>query len=189
MKKFLSASLPALNLCALFAVAGAQSRSLDGTWQFAVDREGKLTINDLSSVKDLREIRAPLSWNVQFADLRDYSGVAWYRKTVDLHPIKRGHHDVSPGRRFRQGRIRATPARRADQDCGRRRVRAEADDRIICSPTKRSYTARVSTLRPTRRPTRHMGAYSINLNYMTCEGKYDYAFAAAAIGRDSPGYA
>ena len=30
MKKFLSASLPALYLCALFAVAGAQSRSLTG---------------------------------------------------------------------------------------------------------------------------------------------------------------
>src|SRR5262245_8834834 len=88
MKKFLRASLPALYLCALSAVAGAQSRSLDGTWQFAVDREGKLTINDLSSVKDWREIRVPLSWNAQFADLRDYRGVAWYRKTVDLQPIK-----------------------------------------------------------------------------------------------------
>jgi len=40
MKKFLSASLPALYLCALFAVAGARSRSLDGTWQFAFDRGG-----------------------------------------------------------------------------------------------------------------------------------------------------
>src|SRR5215813_10707707 len=88
MKKFLRASLPALYLCALSAVAGAQSRSLDGTWQFAVDREGKLTINDLNSVKDWREIRVPLSWNAQFADLRDYRGVAWYRKTVDLQPIK-----------------------------------------------------------------------------------------------------
>jgi hypothetical protein len=88
MNKFLRASLPALYLCALFAVAGAQPRSLDGTWQFAVDREGKLTINDLSSVKDWREIRVPLSWNAQFADLRDYRGVAWYRKTVDLQPIK-----------------------------------------------------------------------------------------------------
>jgi beta-galactosidase/beta-glucuronidase len=88
MKKFLSASLPALYLCALFAVAGAQSRSLDGTWQFAVDREGKLTINDLSSVNDWREIRVPLSWNAQFADLRDYRGVAWYRKMVDLQSSK-----------------------------------------------------------------------------------------------------
>ncbi|HEX5083357.1 MAG TPA: beta galactosidase jelly roll domain-containing protein, partial [Blastocatellia bacterium] len=88
MKKFLRFSLLGIYLCALFAAAGAQSRSLDGTWQFAVDREGKLTINDLSSVKEWREIQVPLSWNVQFADLRDYRGVAWYRKTVDLQPIK-----------------------------------------------------------------------------------------------------
>ncbi|MBO0862932.1 MAG: hypothetical protein J2P21_31440 [Chloracidobacterium sp.] len=88
MKKFLCASLPALYLCALFAVAGAQSRSLDGTWQFAVDREGKLTINDLNSIKDWREIRVPLSWNAQFADLRDYRGVAWYRKAIALQPIE-----------------------------------------------------------------------------------------------------
>jgi hypothetical protein len=72
MKKFLRASLPALYLCALFTVAGAQSRSLDGIWQFAVDREGKLTIVDLNLVRDWREMRVPLSWNAQFADLRDY---------------------------------------------------------------------------------------------------------------------
>ena len=52
MKKFLRASLPALYLCALFAVAGAQSRSLDGAWQFAVDREGKLTINTTFRLAD-----------------------------------------------------------------------------------------------------------------------------------------
>jgi hypothetical protein len=67
MKKSLRVPLLALYFCALFAVAGAQSRSLDGAWKFAVDREGKLTINDLSSVKDWREIQVPLSWNVQFA--------------------------------------------------------------------------------------------------------------------------
>ena len=40
MKKFLSASLPALYLYALFAVAGAQSRSLDGARQIAFDCGG-----------------------------------------------------------------------------------------------------------------------------------------------------
>jgi hypothetical protein len=63
MEKFSRAFLLALYLCALFAVAGAQSQSLDGMWRFAVDREGKLTINDLNSIKDWREIRVPLSWN------------------------------------------------------------------------------------------------------------------------------
>src|SRR5262245_48321632 len=88
MKKFLRVSFSALYLCAFFAVAGAQSRSLDGTWQLSGDRQGKLPIDCLSTVKDWREIRVPLSWNAQFADLRDYRGVAWYRKTVDLQPIK-----------------------------------------------------------------------------------------------------
>jgi beta-galactosidase/beta-glucuronidase len=88
MKKCLRVPLLALHLCALFAAAGAQSRSLDEAWRLAVDREGKLTINDLNSVKDWREIQVPLSWNVQFPDLRDYRGVAWYRKSVDLQQIK-----------------------------------------------------------------------------------------------------
>jgi hypothetical protein len=75
-----------LLLCTV--AAAAQSRSLDGTWQFAVDREGKWTINDLASVKDWREIRVPLSWNAQFADLRDYRGVARYRRRLIWRPSK-----------------------------------------------------------------------------------------------------
>src|SRR5262245_60537788 len=58
--------------------------------------------------------------------------------------------------------------------------------RIICSPAKQGYTARAPTLRPTRPPTRHQGAYSINQNHRTCEEKYGYASAAAAIKRDTP---
>ncbi len=85
-------SLRALSLlfCLLICsvAAAAQSRSLDGAWQFAVDREGKWAIKDLASVEDWREIRVPLSWNAQFADLRDYRGVAWYRRTVELAPVK-----------------------------------------------------------------------------------------------------
>jgi hypothetical protein len=77
-----------LLLCALVPSALGQSQSLDGPWRFAVDREGKWTINDLGAVKDWREIRVPLSWNAQFADLRDYRGVAWYRRVVDLAPLK-----------------------------------------------------------------------------------------------------
>jgi hypothetical protein len=67
MKKFLPASLLAIYICALFAVAGAQSRSLDGLWQFAVDREGKLTINNLTSVKDWREIQVTARTNTRGA--------------------------------------------------------------------------------------------------------------------------
>src|SRR5258706_12639889 len=88
-------SIRALSLlfCLLIGSLGAvaQSRSpitlLNGEWQFAVDREGKWTINDLASINSWREIYVPLSWNAQFADLRDYRGVAWYRKLVGIAPI------------------------------------------------------------------------------------------------------
>ncbi|MBO0725153.1 MAG: hypothetical protein J2P52_06110 [Blastocatellia bacterium] len=54
--------------------------------------------------------------------------------------------------------ICAATAGRDDQARFRRRLRAEADDRMIGSPAKQSYTADV----PTLRPMRHPGAYSIN---------------------------
>src|SRR5262249_57121170 len=104
--------------------------------------------------------------------------------------VRSNYYGVARGRSLRQGGVREWPARRDDQACLRRRLRAEADDRmicarlrIICSPAKRGYTARA----PTLRPTRHPGAYSINQNHRTCEEKYDYASAAAAIKRDTPG--
>jgi hypothetical protein len=81
----------ALLLCFLFIFSAsvfAESRSLDGLWQFTTDPAGKLTISDLPSVRDWREIRVPYSWNSQFADLRDYHGVAWYRTKFQLQPIK-----------------------------------------------------------------------------------------------------
>ena len=64
------------------------AQSLDGFWQFVVDPEGTLKVTDLSRVTDWRQIRVPLSWNAQFADLRDYRGVAWYRKLVTIAPRK-----------------------------------------------------------------------------------------------------
>jgi Glycosyl hydrolases family 2, sugar binding domain/Glycosyl hydrolases family 2 len=65
----------------------AQSQSLDGVWQFAPDRDGKITIAELGSLTGWRDARVPASWNEQFADLRDYRGVAWYRKRITLNPI------------------------------------------------------------------------------------------------------
>ena len=56
-----------LSVCSAFGVqaAWAQSRLLNGTWQFAVDREGKWTVKDLDTVRDWREIQVPLSWNAR----------------------------------------------------------------------------------------------------------------------------
>lgn len=81
MRKLL---LAALLLLPLAATVVAQSQSLDGTWQFSPDPEAKRSINDLGSVTDWREARVPASWNEQFSDLRDYRGVAWYRKRITL---------------------------------------------------------------------------------------------------------
>lgn len=87
MRSTLSIFLLLISVFVFSTFAGAQSRSLDGAWQFAVYRDGKWTVSDLPTVKAWREIRVPYSWNVQFDDLRDYNGVAWYRKSVDLAPI------------------------------------------------------------------------------------------------------
>lgn len=58
--------------------------SLDGEWQFAVDPAGLYHSRTVTSQADWREARVPLAWQVQFADLRDYQGIAWYRKTVKI---------------------------------------------------------------------------------------------------------
>ena len=65
----------------------AQSQSLDGVWQFTTDPEGKISVSGLGSVTAWRDARVPASWNEQFADLRDYRGVAWYRKRINLTPV------------------------------------------------------------------------------------------------------
>jgi hypothetical protein len=53
--------------------------SLDGIWQFAVDPSDSFAPDTLGAAS-LRDIRVPGPWQAQFDDLRDYSGVAWYRR-------------------------------------------------------------------------------------------------------------
>lgn len=57
--------------------------SLDGVWQFSTDPTDSLAPDTLAAA-EVREIRVPGPWQAQFADLRDYSGVAWYRRTITL---------------------------------------------------------------------------------------------------------
>jgi hypothetical protein len=54
-------------------------QSLDGEWEFAADPGRTL---DASSIAEaaLRPIQVPGPWQAQYADLRDYTGVAWYRR-------------------------------------------------------------------------------------------------------------
>ena len=61
--------------------------SLDGEWRFVTDPTGKLTISDFAASRDVRLARVPSSWQAQFADLRDYAGVAWYWRTAVVEKL------------------------------------------------------------------------------------------------------
>ncbi|HUF34482.1 MAG TPA: hypothetical protein VMN37_00965 [Gemmatimonadales bacterium] len=61
---------------------------LDGRWEFFPDPAQRLTIASLGVDEAGREIRVPGPWQAQFDDLRDYSGVAWYR--LRFGPVERG---------------------------------------------------------------------------------------------------
>jgi Glycosyl hydrolases family 2, TIM barrel domain/Glycosyl hydrolases family 2/Glycosyl hydrolases family 2, sugar binding domain len=57
-----------------------QRLSLDGAWEFAADPARRFDPVTLSQAAR-RPIQVPGAWQAQFADLRDYTGVAWYRRT------------------------------------------------------------------------------------------------------------
>lgn len=81
-------------LCALSfstaKTASVGSISLDGKWLFAADSGGHYTSATVNNLAHWRDIAVPGSWQAQFADLRDYQGVAWYRKSFDAPKIRRG---------------------------------------------------------------------------------------------------
>jgi len=69
----------------LLAVStNAQSFKLEGGWQFLADKTDKLQLDEARRATNWRAARVGLSWNAQFADLRDYMGVAWYRTNFDV---------------------------------------------------------------------------------------------------------
>ena len=61
---------------------------LDGSWEFFPDPAQRLTIEGLHRDGAGRAIRVPGPWQAQFEDLRDYSGLAWYRRRIE--PVDRG---------------------------------------------------------------------------------------------------
>jgi hypothetical protein len=73
-------------LCSYFLGPPARCAtvSLDGDWHFLADPSGALDIQKLSAAENVRPTRIPSSWQSQFADLRDYAGVAWYWRSVNL---------------------------------------------------------------------------------------------------------
>ncbi len=54
--------------------------SLDGEWQFAPDPGRRLDWSTIAEAA-LRPIQVPGPWQAQCSDLRDYTGLAWYRRT------------------------------------------------------------------------------------------------------------
>jgi hypothetical protein len=60
-----------------------QRITLDGEWQFFPDPNQTLTLETLGD-HEPRTIRVPGPWQAQFDDLRDYSGLAWYRRTFEV---------------------------------------------------------------------------------------------------------
>ncbi|HEX2610841.1 MAG TPA: hypothetical protein VHK68_07495, partial [Gemmatimonadales bacterium] len=72
-----------------------QQTILDGEWEFFPDPQQVLTIDALRS-ENARTIRVPGPWQAQFEDLRDYSGVAWYRKVFDQAVRRSGGQAVAP---------------------------------------------------------------------------------------------
>jgi hypothetical protein len=82
----------ALAVTALAAgVAPSQTFSLDGVWSFAVDSTGGLTAETVVDRAAWRPVKVPSGWQSQFEDLRDYQGVAWYRREVEVSPPPPNH--------------------------------------------------------------------------------------------------
>jgi len=82
-----------LLLFACAAQAQAQVIKLDQDWQFFADKAGTAKPLSLPSDPSLwRNARVGLSWNAQFADLRDYMGVAWYRTRFAAPQFKPDGH-------------------------------------------------------------------------------------------------
>jgi hypothetical protein len=67
--------------------AAVSAVSLDGDWHFLADPGAVLDVQKLDSAAGVRPTRIPSSWQSQFADLRDYAGVAWYWRTLTLEPL------------------------------------------------------------------------------------------------------
>jgi hypothetical protein len=59
---------------------------LDGQWEFFPDPAQRLAPATLGRDGMARAIRVPGPWQAQFDDLRDYSGIAWYRRQFTLPP-------------------------------------------------------------------------------------------------------
>jgi hypothetical protein len=90
--------LPALAVFLLLACFGfvpalaaeAKDVSLDGRWNFVPDPSAAIKVGDFPTGPTVRPINVPGSWQAEFADMRDYAGVAWYWRAVTLEATPAG---------------------------------------------------------------------------------------------------
>ena len=69
----------------LYSSDTRQRIELEYGWQLLLDRSGRMLRETAEQSNDWRNARVGLSWNVQFEDLRDYMGAAWYRTSFELN--------------------------------------------------------------------------------------------------------
>ena len=68
----------------VFSGSDKMKISVNGTWDFKVDKDLKYTISTIDFSFDTRKITVPACWEAEFKDLLDYSGVCWYRTFVEI---------------------------------------------------------------------------------------------------------
>jgi hypothetical protein len=69
-----------------------QRLELEDGWEILVDSTGRMPYEAAQSASGWRGARVGLSWNVQFEDLRDYMGAAWYRLRFKLPEFSDTRH-------------------------------------------------------------------------------------------------
>ena len=83
--------LPTLSL-PLQSSDSVQRVELEDGWELLVDPSGHMLYDEASHTAGWRSARVGLSWNVQFDDLRDYMGAAWYRVRFVLPEFQDTRH-------------------------------------------------------------------------------------------------
>ncbi len=73
----------------LASPARAKTISLDGDWSFAPDPRGTMFLSDLASAQKI-PVTVPGSWQAELIDERDYAGVAWYWRSINLDAVPAG---------------------------------------------------------------------------------------------------
>lgn len=67
-----------------------KSLSLDGVWSFLYDELDRCEPGEVVSAGEWRKVVVPSPWQVQFDDLHDASGTAWYRRVFVLDVPRSG---------------------------------------------------------------------------------------------------